>query len=118
MPDPDFLIKQGDGASRLEATVENSGGTAVSVENATVILRIAPISGGTLTVAGTAIIDQVGNGTGGTGAMGQIHYNWGANDTAVPGLYCGEWQVRFASGTVQTFPNADPFLVQVTAAIG
>lgn len=118
MPDPDFTLKKGDGASRLQATLENSGGTAITIENATVILRLAPIAGGTLSVAGTATIDQVGAGTAVGGSMGQVHYNWGATDTATAGLYNGEWQVTFASGTVQTFPNTDPFLLAITEAIG
>ena len=80
MPDPDFTIKKGDGASRLQATLENSGGTPVSVQSATVILRMAPIAGGTLTVAGTATIDQVGDGTGATGAMGN-------HPTSIPSKY-------------------------------
>ncbi len=118
MPEPDFTIKRGDTASRIQATLENSGGTAVSVQNASILMKMAPISGGTLTVAGAAIIDQVGDGSGTAGAMGQVHYNWGTTDTATAGLYCGEWEVTFASGAVQTFPNGDPFLINVPDDLG
>ena len=45
MPEPDFTLKRGDTASRLQATLENSGGTPVSVEAATVLLKLAPIAG-------------------------------------------------------------------------
>ena len=115
MPEPDFTIKRGDTASRIDATMENSGGTPVSIENATVLLKLASISGGTLVIAGTAVIDQVGNGGGTAGAMGQLHFNWATADTAtLAGLYVGEWEVTFASGARQTFPNTDPFLVNIT----
>lgn len=117
MPEPDFTILKGDTASRIESTAENSGGTAVSVENAIVIFRMAPLSGGTLTVAGTATIDQVGAGTTVGGSMGQVHYDWTATDTAAAGWYVANWQVTFASGTVQTFPNSDPLLIAISEDI-
>lgn len=115
MPEPDFIIKRGDTASRLQATLENSGGTPVDIQSATILMKMAPISGGTLTLAGAAVIDQVGDGSGTAGAKGQVHYSWGTADTATAGLYVGEWEVTFASGAVQTFPNADPFLIAVTS---
>lgn len=117
MPEPDFTIKRGDTASRIQATVENAGGTAVSIQNANILLKLAPIAGGTLTLSAAAVIDQVGDGSGTAGAMGQLHYSWGTADTAAAGLYCGEWEVTFASGAIQTFPNADPFLVAITEDI-
>ena len=107
MPDPDFTIKRGDTASRIQATLENSGGTPVSIQGATVLWKMSPLAGGTLTAAGTATIDQVGDGTGATGAMGQVHYNWAATDLSTANWYRGEWEVTFAGGAVQTFPNGD-----------
>ena len=115
MAEPDFTLKRGDTASRLQATLQNSGGTPVTVEAATVLLKMAPIAGGTLTVAGTAVIDQVGSGTAVGGSMGCVHYNWATADTATAGLYAGEWEVTFQSGAVQTFPNSDPFLVHIVS---
>jgi hypothetical protein len=114
MPDPDFVIKRNDTASRLQSTLANSGGTAVSIQNANILFKMAPISGGTLAAAGTATIDQVGDGSGTAGAMGQVHYDWTASATSQTGLYAGEWQVTFASGLVQTFPNGDPMLISIT----
>jgi hypothetical protein len=112
---PDFTIKQNDTASRLQSTLTNSGGTAVSIQNATILFKMAPIAGGTLTAAGTATIDQVGDGSGTAGAMGQLHYDWTASASSQAGLYAGEWQVTFASGIVQTFPNGDPMLISIPA---
>jgi hypothetical protein len=113
MPDPDFFIKRGDTASRIQATLENSGGTPVSIQGANVVWKMAPISGGSLTVSAAAIIDQQGDGSGTAGAMGQVHYNWATADLAASGLYLGEWEVTFASGAVQTFPNGDQIRVAI-----
>lgn len=115
MPSPDFTIKRNDTASSLRATLENSGGTAVNIQAATVLLKMQLIAGGgTLSYAGTATIDQVGDGSGTAGLKGQVHYDWPPTATAQAGLYAGEWEVTFSSGTVQTFPNGDPMLIAIT----
>lgn len=113
MPEPDFVIKRNDTASPIRSTLENSGGTAVTIQGATILFKMAPISGGTLTLAGSGTIDQVGDGSGTAGLMGQVHYNWPAAAVATAGLYAGEWEVTYTSGTVQTFPNGDPILIRI-----
>ncbi len=112
-PNPDFTIKRHDTASRIQSTLENSGGTAVNIQNASILFKMAPLAGGTLTTAGAATIDQIGDGSSGTGLMGQVHYNWGTTDTATAGWYAAEWEVTFSNGTIQTFPNDDPMLVAI-----
>lgn len=102
--------------SRLNATLRNSGGTAVSVQGATVVFKAAPISGGTTIIAGAATIDQVTDGS--DGSKGQVHYSWGTADTrtAGAGLFCGEFEVVFAaSGGTESFPNDGYILIGVTA---
>lgn len=114
MPNPDFVIKRNDTASRIQSTLQNSGGTAVTIQGATILMKVCPIGGGgTLTLAGAGTIDQIGDGSGTAGLMGQVHYNWPATFTSQAGLYAGEWEVTFSSGTVQTFPNGDPILIAI-----
>lgn len=114
MPDPDFSIKAGDTVSRLQATLENSGGTAVDIQSATVLFKLAAISGGTLLMNGTATNLQVGAGTT-DGSIGKVAYSWGTADTnnLGPGLFNAEWEVAFASGAVQTFPNSGYFTIAI-----
>jgi len=109
MPDPDFTIKTGDTGSALQATLENSGGTPVSIQGATVLFKMIPIAGGTTVIAATATIDQISAST----LTGQVHYNWATSDVQTAGLYLGEWEVTYSSGTVQTFPNGDPFRIRI-----
>ncbi len=111
--DPDFTIKRNDTASNIQATLENSGGTAVDIQSSTVLFKMAPLAGGTLAVAGTAVIDQVGAGTVVGGQMGVVHYVWQAGDLDTAGRYAAEWEVTFSSGAVQTFPNGDPIILDV-----
>lgn len=110
MPDPNFTIKRNDTSSFIQSTLENSGGTAVTILGATVLWKMQPISGGgTLSLVGSGTIDQ----TSATTSIGQVHYSWPAASIATAGLYAGEWEVTFSSGSIQTFPNGDPILVAI-----
>lgn len=116
-PVPDFSIKTGDTASPIFATLENSAGTAVDLQGATILFKMAAIAGGTVTLSGTATIVQNGNGT--DGSMGDVVFNWATSgaDTALAGWYQGEWEVRYASGAVQTYPNDTYVLIAITEDI-
>jgi hypothetical protein len=110
MPDPDFVIKRNDTSSYIQSTLENSGGTAVSITGASILWKMCPIGGGgTLSIVGSGTIDQ----SSATTNVGQVHYSWPAASVATAGLYAGEWEVTFSSGSIQTFPNGDPILVAV-----
>ena len=39
-------------------------------------------------------------------ATGTVQYQWQSTDTDTAGEYRAEWQVTFASGRVQTYPNS------------
>jgi hypothetical protein len=112
MPEPDFSIKTGDTASSIYATLEDSTGAAVNIQGAAIVFKMGPISGGTLSVAGTATNAQNGAGTV-DGSTGDVVYNWAAAP-GTAGLYVSEWEVTFVSGAVQTFPNDGYNLVKVT----
>ena len=111
MPEPDFSIKRGDTASPIYATLEDSTGAAVDISSASIIFRLGPVGGGTLVVDDFANNDQVDDGS--DGSLGQVSYQW---DTALtePGLFVAEWEVTYASGSVETFPNGGYNLVLVT----
>ncbi len=116
MPSPDFAIKTGDTQSSIFATLENSGGTPVDIQGASIIFRMAPIAGGAAIVAGTATNAQVGAGTV-DGSRGDVTYAW-AGPLGTAGLYCAEWEVTYAAGGTQTFPNEGYSLILVTGQLG
>ena len=112
MPEPDFTLKRHDTASIIQATLTNAGGTAVSVAASTVLFKMAPLGGGALSVAGTATIEESGSTS-----VGVVNYAWTAADASAvdTGWYSAEWEVTFANGTVQSYPNSDPMLIAVTS---
>jgi hypothetical protein len=107
--EPDFLLKRGDTSSSIFSTLENSGGTAVDLTGATVLWKLQPLAGGTLTVAGTATILQSGST-----AVGQVQYAW-ATAIGTAGRYLGEWEVTYSGGAVQSFPNDGYVVVDVVS---
>lgn len=112
MPEADFLIKKGDTSSSISATLQNSGGTAVDIQNAVVRWKVMPLAGGTVTINDAATNAQVGAGGTANATTGDVSYSWG---TVIPtaGRYLGEWEVTYAGGPVQTFPNDGYVIVDV-----
>lgn len=112
MAEAAFLLKTGDTSSSIYSTLQNSGGTPVDLTGATVLWKLAPLAGGTLTVAGTATIIQSGST-----AVGEVQYPWGTA-VATAGRYLGEWEVTYSGGAIQSFPNDGYVVVDVVGDLG
>lgn len=114
MPTPDFEIKTGDSASHVFATLEDANGDAVDIQGSSILFKMGPLSGGTLTVAGAAVNAQNGAGTV-DGSTGNVEYRWGGT-AAIPTAdwYRAEWEVTYSNGSVQSFPNAGYMTIAVT----
>jgi len=111
MPDPDFTIGQGDSAAVLTGIVLDQQEQPVNINGAALLLRVAPIGGGSLIVSGTAHVDQVGDGSDGT--RGDWSYEWKTGETDVPGFYLGQLEVTFQGGLTQTFPEPGFMLIKI-----
>ena len=114
MAEPDFLIKTGDTGSKIVVPLEDSTGAAIDIQGATGIFKMGAIAGGTLALAGTVTILQVGAGTSAGGSMGYVSYQWPTGGVATSGLYLAEFEMTYSSGTIQTFPNGGFMTVLVT----
>ncbi len=110
MPEPDFNIKRADNSGPLSATLEDSAGDAVDIQAASVRFKLAPIEGGVLLINDVASNDQ--NGDGSDETLGDVSYSWPTQVTEA-GFYNAEFEVTYASGDIQTFPNSGYILVNV-----
>ena len=114
MPEPDFTLKRNDTSSPILSTLQNSGGTAVDILAAAIRFKMAPIAGGALTVDAAATNAQVGAGGTSNPTTGQVAFSWGTH-AGTAALYLAEWEVTYAGGSVQTFPNGGYMLINIEA---
>lgn len=113
-----FHIKQHDLLPQLQATLQSKDPTtgvlsAVDLSTATVIhfYMYDVISG--LKVSANAVpnADQ-------TNYKGQVTYTWQGTDTDTTGKYQAEFEVVWASGKRETFPNDSYISVVILADLG
>lgn len=102
---PDFTIKRDDTAPPIEATLQKADGSAVAIEGATVRFHM-------LTMAREVVVDQAAEIV--DANEGTVRYEWAAGDTDTRGLFLAEWEVTFATGEVETFPNDRHLYIHIT----
>jgi hypothetical protein len=99
----DVWIKNDDTAPVVRATLTDGQGTPADLNGATVRFIMRPIRDSMVVVSAAADNDQ--NGTGTDGTLGYVSYTWQAGDTTEPGGYYAEFEVTYAGGEIETFPN-------------
>lgn len=110
-----FTIKKGDTLPEINANL-TTGPTAqsqspVDLTTATiVILVIKPVAGGSAT--------RLTGSVNGTPTAGNVKYVWIAGDTATAGTFNAEWEITFAAGKIQTFPNDSYFQIVISDDLG
>ena len=111
MPEETFYIKQNDTASFLTRDLKDAFGAPVNVTAAAVVfsMRVKP--------AGTVKVDEQ-ECTIVTAGIGRVRYEWTATNTNTADEYEGEFQVTYANGKIQTFPNDGHIPIVVTDDIG
>jgi hypothetical protein len=106
-----YYVKQGDTAPVATATLLDPLGAAVSLSGATVVFHMTD-QARAVVVNAAAVVDpdQVLN-------KGKVTYQWITANTLTAGVFLAEWQVTFAGGTIQTFPNLGYDTVQIDAQL-
>lgn len=110
MPEPSFFWKQNDTTSPITRKLEDANGAAVNLTGATVKFLLRPINATTNKINAAATIVVA--------ATGDVSYTPTGTDTNTAGLFIGEWQVTYAGGAVQTFPNGAYDLVLISPELG
>ena len=116
----DFVLRKGDTASPIESVLTDEDGAPIGLGGADVRFALAPAGGGTL-VVDYELADVVAPGAAeGDPDRGRVRYGtpWLADEVDTAGLFLGEWQVEYASGEVQTFPNEGYLVVAITEDVG
>lgn len=98
-----FHIKRNDTSPSIEAVLSDSNGP-VNLTGATVNFYMANL------VSGAATITDA--------AAGEVRYDWQAGDTTKLGYHLAEWEVVYADGKKETFPNDGYSTIKITADLG
>lgn len=106
----DFFIKQGDTAPAIVASLTDADGEIVPLTGATVMFIMKD------KLSGEVVVEADGTVTDASG--GVVKYDWQPGDTDVPNPYNAEFEVHFADGTYETFPNSKYIVVKVITDLG
>ncbi|ELY47319.1 hypothetical protein [Natronorubrum sulfidifaciens] len=99
-----FIIRQGDTAPAIRATLRDRSGVAIPLEDAFIEFRMRDRDGNLL------IRDSAGTDP---DEVGVVIYEWQPGDTDRAGVFRSEWQVTYPDGGIETFPNMGYLTVYV-----
>lgn len=100
-----FQIKENDTTPSLRASLLNGDGNAVDLLGTTIRFFMRALGSSAVTIDRSAsIISQ---------AEGIVQYDWVTGDTASVGFYQAEFQVTYADGNIETFPNGNYIGVEI-----
>ena len=101
-----FNIKQNDTRPIISATLIDGDGSTVNLDGATVSFKMRKAGQTTAKVNASATVADA--------AKGKVTYTWSSSDTDTVGDFEGEFQVTYAGGGVQTFPNNKYIEIEIT----
>jgi hypothetical protein len=107
---PDAYWKQGDTAPAIAEQLFDGTGTPVVLTGATVKFIGAFRGQASPEISAAATITDA--------ATGKVSYTPVTADTDTPGSLLVEWQVTFAGGAIETFPNSDYQKVVILTQVG
>ena len=102
-----FKIKTNDTSPSLLSSLQDGDGNAVDISSAAVRFHMTPLGGTTPKIDAAAILVD--------GPTGAVRYDWAAGDTDTEGAFVAEFEVTYASGAIETFPNSEQLRIDVVA---
>lgn len=105
-----FSIKRNDRRESIERVLKGSDGAPVDLTGCSVRFLMRYAQSNTLKVDATATVVDA--------AAGQVRYAWTADDTSDSGAFKAEFEVLFADGTRQSFPNTTYITVVILDDLG
>ena len=104
-----FIIKRGDTSPSLLYALSP---TSINLTGATVVFNMKEDGAETNIVNRAVAAVETPTGT------PTLRYDWIPANTAVPGTYLGEFEVRYVDGSIETFPNKGFILIEVGEDLG
>lgn len=104
-----FTIKQGDTRSGIHATLLNAAKTSVDLTGASVKFNLVTANQTAHLSRAAQVIDAIG---------GIVLFVFNVGETSEPGTYLGEFEVTYADGGVETFPNSGYIEVTIDKDLG
>lgn len=102
-----FFLKRGDTSPALQYSLLPA---PIVLTGATVRFSMRPRGSVTPTInRAVAVIEDA--------LAGIVRYDWQVANTDTPGLYEAEFEVTYADGTVETFPNSDWIIIRIEGDI-
>lgn len=101
----EFFIKRNDFSPTIRVSLKDALGAYVNLNGASVSFKMQPMTGGSV-ISGAAEIFDVSEAT--------VEYIWQGDDTSSSGSYRAEFEVTYADGKVETFPNSSFIRVTIT----
>ncbi len=100
-----FYIKQNDTRPIITATLIDGDGSTVNLDGASVSFKMRKLGETVAKVDSSASVADASNG--------KVTYTWVALNTDTVGEYEGEFQVTFAGGGIQTYPNNSYIQIEI-----
>lgn len=106
----DIALKRNDRLPVLQASLKNPDGSAVNLTGTSqrFVMRLPGAAAAKVTAVPTVV-----NASGGV-----VQYSWAAGDTDTTGTYQAEFEVTFAGGLIQTYPNNGYLSVAIIDDLG
>jgi hypothetical protein len=108
---PTYTVKRGDTAPVVTDTLEDAAFAPVNLTGASVKFHMTTWDRSTVVVNASA----TGPNGGALDSTGQVQYAWASGDVAAAGVYKAEWEVTFAGGKIETWPNEGYATVNIPA---
>lgn len=104
-----FMTKRGDYRAAIKASLKDASGQAVNLTNCNVKFLMADLRG-KVKINRNALIQDAINGI--------MWFVFEANEVDEAGAFRGEFEVTYADGRVETFPNEGYINVQINSDLG
>lgn len=101
-----FYIKRNDTSPAILAQLVDGNDDPVLLTGATIRFHMKSVQKSTFILDEAASIDDEDNSI--------VRYDWDASDTEASGVYRAEFEVTYADGSIETFPNDGYISVIIT----